>query len=36
MNPDDLHKIMEPPLAATALAILRFAAAVDSLWRDEP
>lgn len=34
MSPDDLHKILEPLLAATALAILCFAVAVVFLWRD--
>ena len=34
MRPDDLHKILEPLLLATALAVVCFAVAVFFLWRD--
>lgn len=34
MTPDDIHKILEPLLAATAIAVVCFAIAVVLLWRD--
>lgn len=34
MSPDDLHKILEPLLTATAIAVAVFAVCVLLLWRD--